>query len=187
MAGLKLYGNLTAEPGALDRLAAADDRIAALAAVVDGLPFLAPAFATREVDAAGRVGHKLYLRSATATGAALSVVARRCGGDAAALLADLDAGGVDVTRARDRGRWRCIVCVADPAGGGDPALSIHLTAKGLGLAPGPMAALARVLASRHHGTAAGVEALMPRPPPPAAHGARLWSASASRPAAASGR
>jgi hypothetical protein len=158
-AGLKVYGNLTAEPGALARLAGADDRIAALAGVVDGLPFLAPAFATREVDAAGRIGHKLYLRTATATGPALSVLARRCGGDVGALLAELDAGGVDVTRAQDRGRWRCIACVAGPAGGSDPALSIHLTARGLGLAPAPMAALARTLAARHHGSTAGVDAL----------------------------
>jgi hypothetical protein len=158
-AGLKLYGNLTAEPGALGRLAGADAQIAALAAVVDGLPFLAPAFATREVDAAGRLGHKLYLRTATATGPALSMLARRCGGDAGALFAELDAGGVDVTRARDRGRWRCIACVAASADGGDPALSIHLTAKGLGLARAPMAALARSLATRHHGSTAGLDAL----------------------------
>jgi hypothetical protein len=173
-AGLKLYGNLTAEPGALGRLATADDRIAALAGVVDGLPFLAPAFATTEVDAAGRLGHKLYLRTATATGPALSVLARRCGGDAGALFAELDAARVDVTRALDRGRWRGIACVAAPADGGDPALSIHLTAKGLGLAPARMAALARTLAARHHGSTAGVDALDTAGAAAAGRSSRAW-------------
>jgi hypothetical protein len=66
---------------------------------------------------------------------------------------------VSTSPAPGTGAAGCIACVAAPAGGVGPALSIHLTAKGLGLAPGPMAALARVLASRNHGSTAGVDAL----------------------------
>ncbi len=188
VAGLKLYGNLTAEPDALGRLAAADDRIAALAAVVEGLPFLAPAFATREVDAAGRVGHKLYLRTATATGAALSLLARRCGGDAGALLADLDAGGVDVARARDKGPLALHRVRFGPGRRRRPRAVDP--PDGEGTRPGPQADGCAGPRARVGATTARPPASTrstPRPPWRAAGGARPWSASGSRPAAASGR
>jgi hypothetical protein len=155
LAGLKVYGNLTADEGGLPRLARRWPALAAVAAVVEGLPFLAPRFATVEAGADGRVGHKLYLRAARAGGAALGLLARRFGGDAGGLVDEMADAGVDLAA----GRRSLFVCCASPPGGGDPALSLHFTAKGLGLDRPAMATLAGGLAARHHGSTGGVDAL----------------------------
>jgi hypothetical protein len=154
LAGLKVYGNLTADEGGLSRLAHRWPALAAVAAVVEGLPFLAPRFATVEAGADGRVGHKLYLR-ARAGGAALGLLARRFGGDAAGVVDEMADAGVDLAT----GRRSLFVCCASPPGGGDPALSLHFTAKGLGLDRPAMATLAGGLAARHHGSTGAVDAL----------------------------
>lgn len=155
LAGLKVYGNLTADEGGLSRLARRWPALGAAVAVVEGLPFLAPRFATVEAGADGRVGHKLYLRAARAGGAALGLLARRFGGDAGGLVDEMADAGVDLAT----GRRSLFVCCTSPPGGGDPALSLHLTAKGLGLARPAMATLARGLAAHHHGSPDAVDAL----------------------------
>ncbi|HET6952051.1 MAG TPA: hypothetical protein VFI47_16840 [Acidimicrobiales bacterium] len=154
LAGLKVYGNLEAGEGGLGRLARRWAAMAELASAVADLGFLVPRFATVEVDAGGRMAHKLYFRTARAGAAALAVAARRFGGDAFEVADVLHAAGVDLAA----GRRSFYVCCAAPPGR-DPEISFHLTAKALGLDPAAMAALARDLADRHHGATAAVDAL----------------------------
>lgn len=171
IAGLKLYGNLRADHegdgaagvtggrASLRRLARRWPAFAGLCATVDDLPFLVPHFATVEVDAGGRIGHKLYLRTRSATAAGLAVATRRFGGDFPALAGEVASAGV----ADDVWRRPLFVCAEAGAGegptGGDPAVSLHLSAKGLGLDGAGMTALARRLAERH-GDPAGLAAMV---------------------------
>lgn len=126
IAGLKLYGNLrTGEPeaaaataaDALTRLAGRWTAFARLGDAVGDLTFLEPHFATIEVDAAGRLGHKLYLRTRRANAAGLALAARRVGADLAPVADALRRAGVD----DELWRRRFFVCAAvdgGPAGGG---------------------------------------------------------------------
>ena len=141
LAGLKLYGNLRTDGGALGRLARRWATFASLAALVDDLAVLAPHFATIEVDAAGRRKDKLYLRVRRANRTTLAVIARRFGVEAGNAFEVLDRAG---TPEEVWGR-RYFVCgeVADDNGG--PELSVHLPSKALGLARAGMADLARRL------------------------------------------
>jgi len=153
-AGLKVYGNLGLEPAALARLGDRWPALAVLAEPVDGLPFLVPHFATAEADAAGRLGHKLYLRTTIrANAASLSVAARRFDACAADLLDELVECGAAPTWQRP-----VFLCCEDRADGA-PRLSVHLPARSLDLGPEAMLALARALAARHHGTTDAVDAL----------------------------
>ena len=195
VAGLKLYGNLrtgeprTAAAGAADALARLGARwpaVGELHARLGDLVFLEPHFTTVEVDAAGRVRHKLYLRARRANAAGLAVAARRFGAELAPLAAELCRAGV----ADDVWRQPFFVCAAtvpggDADGGGrdgggreggggrgdggwrdgdtteDPGsceLSVHLSAKALRLDGDGMARLARTLVERH-GDAAALDAL----------------------------
>jgi len=152
--GLKVYGNLGLDPGALARLGDRWPDLAALAERVDGLPFLVPHFATAEAGGPGRLRHKLYLRTATrANAATLSVVARRFDASAADLLDEL--AGCGATPAGHRPVFLC--CEVGPED--DALLSVHLPARALDLGPEAMLALVRGLAARHHGTTASVDAL----------------------------
>lgn len=161
LAGLKLYLNVRAvDPAAptaddpVSRLARRWPAVAHLHDLVDDLVFLVPHFTTVEVDAAGRLGHKLYLRTRRANGAALAVVARRFGADLGAVVDELRRAGAadDVW-----GRQLFVCCATGPGAGGGPdgaELSVHLPAKALGLdAPGT-ARLARGLVERHGDTGA---------------------------------
>ncbi len=173
IAGLKLYGNLrTGEPEeanatAADALARLRGRWPALErmhGLVGDLTFLEPHFTTVEVDATGRIGHKLYFRTRRANAAGIAVVARRFGAELAPVADALHRAGV----ADDVWRRRFFVCAASlPVGGegghpgdgsGDYELSAHLSAKALGFDRAGMARLARVLVERH-GDPAGVQAL----------------------------
>jgi hypothetical protein len=153
-AGLKVYGNLGPDPAALARLGDRWPDLALLAERVDGLPFLAPHFATAEADAAGRLGHKLYFRTtARANAASLSVVARRFDASAADLLDELAERGAAPT-------WHSPVylcCEVRPDRGA--LLSVHFPARALDLGPERMLALVRALAVRHHGSTASIDAL----------------------------
>ena len=146
LAALKLYGNLGVDDAAAARLAGRWPAFAGLRDVVADLDFLSPHFATLEVDAGGRLAHKLYARTRRANAAALSLLARRFGTDIADLSDELGRAGVDGTV------WRrpVFVCVETGGGEGDgPEVSVHLPAKALGLdAPG-MARLARQLVGAH--------------------------------------
>lgn len=169
IAGLKLYGNLRAHDeggGAgthagretLRRLARRWPAFAALRDAVDDLPFLVPHFATVEVDAAGRLGHKLYLRTRSTNAAGLALATQRFGGDFPALAGELTAAGV----AGEVWRRPLFVCGEVVAGEGpegtDLAISLHLSAKVLRLGAGGMAALARRVVQRH-GDPAGLAAM----------------------------
>lgn len=149
LAGLKLYGNVRADPDALARLRATSPAFAALLARVDGLRFVVPHFVSVEVDAAGRLGHKLYLRTHRADVAALALLARRFDAEATGLPGLLGSLGVG----REVWQRPVFVCceAGDPDGadGAGPALSFHLPARALGLDRPTMAALARALVERH--------------------------------------
>jgi hypothetical protein len=128
--------------------------VAALAARVDGMPFLVQHAAAAEADAVGRLSHKLYFRTASrANAASISVVARRFDGCAADLLDELASCGA----APVWNRTVHVCCESRPDG--DARLSVHLPARALDLAPDAMLALVRALAARHHGTTAAVDAL----------------------------
>jgi hypothetical protein len=149
--------------GPVSRLADRWPAVRVLGELVGGLAFLVPHFATVEVDAGGRLGHKLYLRTRRANPADLTVVARRFGADLGPVADALRGAGVD------DGVWhrQLFVCAAlGPSAGGaggdggghEPEVSVHLSAKALGLdAPG-MAGLARRLVERH-GDTGGLDAL----------------------------
>jgi hypothetical protein len=156
--GLKVYGNLALDPTALARLGDRWPPLAALAARVQGMPFLVPHAATAEAgargDGGGHLAHKLYFRTASrANAASVSVVARRFDACAADLLDELaDCGAAPVW---NRSVYLC--CEGRPDG--DARLSVHLPARALDLGPDAMLGLARSLAARHHGTTAAVDAL----------------------------
>jgi len=154
LAGLKVYGNVGIDPAALARLGDRWPPLAALAGRVDGMPFLVPHFATVEVDAAGRLGHKLYLRTVgRANAASISVVARRFDACAADLLDELAEHGAAPV-------WhRMVFLCCESRAEGDARLSVHLPARALDLDPVAMLALVRALAARHHGSTAAVDAL----------------------------
>ncbi|MDD9370720.1 MAG: hypothetical protein PV358_11455, partial [Acidimicrobiales bacterium] len=125
IAGLKLYGNLrTGEPeaaaasaaDALARLSARWSAIGRLHDLLADLRFLEPHFTTVEVDAAGRIGHKLYLRTRGGNAAGLAVAARRAGAALAPVADALREAGV----ADDVWRRRLFVCAASrPVGGAE--------------------------------------------------------------------
>jgi hypothetical protein len=149
IAALKLYGNLAPDGEALGRLAARWPAFGALCDPVLDLAFLSPHFATVEVDAAGRLGHKLYLRTRRANAAAVAVLARRFGADVGDLRSLLGDAGVDDTVWR-----RPIFVCCEPgrrADGGAPELSVHLPGKALGLDPAAMAELAGRLVAEGDG------------------------------------
>lgn len=152
IAGLKLYGNLRAGDGALARAAAHQPAIATLHRMVDDLGFLTPHFLTVEVDAAGRLRHKLYLRTARATPAGLVLLARRFGTDATEVFGMLERAGVPEA-AWTRPFFACVETGAD--GDGGPGLSFHLSAKALRLDTDGMAGLARHLMGEHAGDGFG--------------------------------
>lgn len=163
-AGLKLYGNLRTEPAgagggrrvgdaALGRLAARWPAFLALREVVGDLSFLAPHFATIEVDARGGIGHKVYLRTGRANAAALTVLARRCGATLAPLADELAAAGV-APEVWARGVFVCChhAGAGSPRGAGGspgPEVSVHLPARALGLDAAGMAAFARRMVTGH--------------------------------------
>jgi hypothetical protein len=153
-AALKVYGNLGLDPAALARLGGRWRPLAALAARLEGMPFLTPHFATAEVDATGRLGHKLYYRTVRrANAASVSVVARRFDACAPDLLDELAGCGAQVV-------WtRTVFLCCETRPDGEARLSVHLPARALDLDPAAMASLDRTLAARHHGTTAAIDAL----------------------------
>jgi len=155
IAALKLYGNLGPDASALGRLAERWPAFGPLCDPVVDLAFLSPHFATVEVDAAGRLGHKLYLRTRRANAAALAVLARRFGADVGDLRTLLGEAGVD-----DAAWRRPIFVCCEPGAGGDvasgaddrgPEMSVHLPGKALGLGPAAMAELADRLVAEGDG------------------------------------
>jgi hypothetical protein len=125
---------------------------------VDDLAFLTPHVTTVEVDGAGSVRHKLYLRTRGANAAGLAVVARRFGAHLGPLVDAVRRAGV----ADAAWRHPAFVCLAaEDAGSGaeeDAELSLHLPAKALGLDAAGMAGLAADLV-RGHGDPAALAAV----------------------------
>jgi hypothetical protein len=149
IAALKVYGNLGPDGASLGRLAERWPAFGPLGDPVVDLAFLSPHFATVEVDAAGRLGHKLYLRTRRANAAALAVLARRFDADVGHLRTLLAEAGVG-----DAAWQRPIfVCCEPGSGAGDdgPEMSVHLPGKALGLDPGAMAELAARLVAEGDG------------------------------------
>jgi hypothetical protein len=160
LSGLKVYGSLTVgEAGAaLDRLARRWEAFDALRDLTADVPALAPRFAAVAVDARGRLGHRLYLRTRGDALDAVEQVARRCGTGVTGAADVLRSAGVDDAV------WRrpLVVCCARGQGAGDGTstveLSVHMGGRALGRETGAALVLAADIAARH-GDAAGVEAL----------------------------
>jgi hypothetical protein len=162
---LKVYGNVRAgapmngrpdehpSVAPLARLADRWPEVGALHALVCDVGFLEPHFTTVEVDAAGRVTRKLYLRTYRADAAGVAVLARRFGAEAGPVVDELRAAGVG----DDVWRGRYFVCAATGPDG-ERELSVHLPSKALRLDPLGMDRLARRLVDRH-GERAGLDAL----------------------------
>jgi hypothetical protein len=132
VAGLKVYGSLQAtDPAAaLDRLAARWPPFAELRGRVGDLSCLAPQFAAIEVDARGRLRHKLYVRTRAAGPSDLAALASRCDVDIAPLAGALRQVGVP----DDVCRQPLIACCAhrsDAAAGPSTELSVYVSRRAL--------------------------------------------------------
>jgi hypothetical protein len=154
MAGLKVYGSLQAtEPvAALDRLATRWQPFAELRGRMGDLSCLAPQFAAIEVDAGGRLRHKLYVRTRAGSPSDLAALAARCDVDAAPLVDALRQAGVT----DDVWQRPLIACCAhrDAAAGPSTELSIYVSHRALARGPGvagtpTIDALAADLAARY--------------------------------------
>jgi hypothetical protein len=137
VAGLKVYGSLQAtEPAAgLDRLAARWPPFAELRGRVGDPSCLAPQFAAIEVDAGGRLRHKLYVRTRAGSPSDLAALAGRCDVDIAPLADALRQVGVT----DDLWRQPLIACCAhrgDAAAGPSTELSVYVSRRALARCPG---------------------------------------------------
>lgn len=152
LAGLKVYGNLCADEGAIRRLARRWPSFAALARGIDGVSDLVPQFAALEVWESGEWRHKLYFGTRRADDGAVNVLARRFGAHVGDLHAELAGWDASVQR------WRKIN-VGCEMRGGEPALTFYLSGRALGLDRDGMATLSRRLAEQHHGDTRAVDVL----------------------------
>jgi hypothetical protein len=146
IAGLKLYGNVGVDPESLDRLAKRWPEYGDWAAA-DRSPWLGPSFAAIDIDADG-VRPKLYFAGRRADPAMVRAAVAAFGGDADPVLDELARCGVD-----DSIWARHFVIQV----GGE--VSFHVSAKTLAADHARMVGLVALLAARHHGTTAGVDAL----------------------------
>jgi hypothetical protein len=158
---LKLYANLAWDRTVTKRLSERWQQFAALVGFVDGLALLAPQTAALEVSGSGERRYKLYFRPGVAAdrgavdvgAASVRSLARRFGADTTELRAELTRWNVEINR------WPKVHICCEVRDGVDPALSIYLPMKALGLDPDGMATLARNVAQCHHGTTEAVDAL----------------------------
>jgi hypothetical protein len=149
-ARLKVYGNLKLVPGALHRLCELWPGFVGLVSVPDGEKLIKPVGAAIEVDALGNVNHKVYLRARPHdVGVPMKLV--RYFGDAAwEVLSELVRCGVDAAELHEHD---FMVCCA--RGTGAPEFGLYLAPR----QDDELTRLVRELASRHHGTTHGVDAL----------------------------
>lgn len=149
-AHLKVYANLRAVPGAVDRLCREWPGFAGLATVPAGQKFVGPVAAALEVDAAGALTHKIYLATRYNDPAVPGELVRYLGDPAAEILAEYARCGVDTDLVR---QYNIVLCRAFRDGVG--SMTLYLLAKRRTDATEPV----RVLAARHHGSTAAVDAL----------------------------
>ncbi len=150
VARLKVYGGPSTGPGGLYQLCRALPGFAGLASVPDHEKLITPVGAAIEVDAHGEVNHKIYLKARyNDVGVPMKMI-RHFGDPAWQVLSELVRCGVD---AAELHRHSFFVCCA--RGRGAPDFSLHLVAR----RRDDFTGLAYELASRHHGTPHGVEAL----------------------------
>jgi hypothetical protein len=153
LAWLKLYGNLAGNTGALDRLARRWHEFARLrAAVADGAP-LVHRFASLELAESDARRYKLYVRPREGSAATLDALMRRCGID----VADLPAALAGWRREVDLGA-RAYICY-EAREGLDPATSVYLPVRELGLDAGGLGTLIGDLARSRQGSTLAVDAL----------------------------
>ncbi len=150
VARLKVYGGPPTGPGGLYRVCSALPGFAGLASVPDHEKLIKPVGAAIEVDAHGEVNHKIYLKARYNDVAVPMKLVRYFGAPAWEALSELARCGVD---AAELHRHDFFVCCA--RGQGAPVFALHLVAR----RRDDLTGLARELASRHHGTTHGVDAL----------------------------
>ncbi|WP_454198134.1 hypothetical protein [Nocardia sp. Marseille-Q1738] len=149
-ARLKVYGNPTVVPGALDRLCSAWPGFAGLASVPEHEKLIKHASAGIEVDAHGEVNHKIYLKVRYDDVAVPMKLVRYFGDPAREVLSELARCGVDTAELHHHDLF---VCRA--RGTGTPTFALYLGAR----KQYDLTWLVRELASRHHGTTDAVDAL----------------------------
>lgn len=147
---LKVYGNPSIVPGALHRLCSVWPGFDGLASVPDHEKLIKPGIVAIEVDALGKVNHKIYLGVRSNDVSVPMKLLRYFGDPAWEMLSELVRCGVDATKLH---RQTFQVCCA--RGAGAPSFSLYLGAK----QHNDLTGLVYELASRHHGTTQAVDAL----------------------------
>lgn len=149
-AHLKVYANLRAIPGAVDRLCREWAGFTGLATVPEGQKSVGPVAAALEVEAGGALTHKIYLSTRFGDPAVPGELIRYLGDPIAELLAEYASCGVDADLVR---QYNIVLCRAFRDG--VESVTLYLLAKRRTDATEP----ARALAARHHGSTAAVDAL----------------------------
>ncbi|MBB5918763.1 hypothetical protein BJY24_007675 [Nocardia transvalensis] len=150
LARLKVYGNLSAVPGALRRLCDAWPGFAGLIPEFDSRRLIKPVFAALEVDASGDLNHKIYLDTRTGDAAVPTTLVRYFGEPVREALAEFARCGVDPDEIH---KTKIIVCCASSVQTSSVTTYIG-HARHLGTIE-----MARELSIRHHGTTRAVDAL----------------------------
>lgn len=146
VAGLKVYGNLRAEPGVWQRLCRESPGFEALSPLPAQEKLIGPAGAAIETDVHGDLKRKVYFRTRPHNVAVPMKLVRHFGDPAWELLSELVSCGVDAATLH---RYDLTVCCARGT------FALHLVAR----EGDDFTDLARALASRHHGSTHAVDAL----------------------------
>lgn len=145
---LKAYARADT-PSAVARLSEVFPAFAGLASVPENEKLIAPSFAALEVDAQGKITHKLYLKVRHDIAAPMKLV-RHFGDPAWEVLSELGRCGLDPAQLYDHDFF---VCYARESGA--PTFTLHMTARYYEFGD-----LVAELAQRHHGTTRAVTALV---------------------------
>lgn len=147
VARLKVYGSVVV-PGALDRLCSTWPGFAGLVPMLDRDNLIRLAGVAIEVDAAGQVNHKVYLRTVHDAAVPMKLV-RYFGDPAWEILSELVRCGVHAASIYEHNYFICCA-----RGTGEPAVGLYLAKR-----HDDFSQLVYELASRHHGTTQAVDAL----------------------------
>lgn len=148
-ARLKVYGS-TIVPGALDRLSRRWPGFAGLVPVFDRENLFRLSCVAMEVDSAGGVTYKVYLRARSYDNAVPMKLVRYFGDPAWEMLSELVKCGIDPAKL-----YQHVYGICYAGGTGEPVVAFYLAAN----RHQDLSRLARELASRHHGTTQAVDAL----------------------------
>ncbi|WP_433710596.1 hypothetical protein ACQP2U_30295 [Nocardia sp. CA-084685] len=149
-ATLKIYGDLTIAPGALDRLSSAWPGFAGLACVPDHEKLIKPAGVAIEVDLHGNVTHKIYLRARNNDVGVPMKLVRYFGDPAWEVLSELVRCGVDAAELHQN-----VFEISAARSTGETTFAFYWAAK----RRDDLTGLVGELAARHHGTTHGVDAM----------------------------